>query len=52
MAFSAIWLAIASLVAVFDIEKAKEKVVVVGEDGIEREEERTVELTHEYIRTK
>ena len=37
------------LVAVFDIEKAKERVMVVGEDGIEREEERTVELTHEYI---
>ncbi|RXW22176.1 hypothetical protein EST38_g3685 [Candolleomyces aberdarensis] len=48
MAFSALWLAIASLIAVFDIEKAKEKVKVVGEDGIEREEERTVELTHEY----
>ncbi|RXW15360.1 hypothetical protein EST38_g10496 [Candolleomyces aberdarensis] len=49
MALSAIWLAVASLVSVFDIEKAKEKVKVVGEDGIEREEERTVELTHEYI---
>ncbi|KAJ2928446.1 hypothetical protein H1R20_g8642, partial [Candolleomyces eurysporus] len=48
MALSAIWLAVASLVSVFDIEKAKEKVRVV-EDGIEREEERTVELTHEYI---
>ncbi|KAJ2934994.1 hypothetical protein H1R20_g2117, partial [Candolleomyces eurysporus] len=48
LASSAVWLAIASLIAVFDIEKAKEKVKVVGEDGIEREEERTVELTHEY----
>ncbi|RXW15358.1 hypothetical protein EST38_g10494 [Candolleomyces aberdarensis] len=45
----AVWLAIASLVATFDIEKAKEKVTVVGKDGIEREEEKTVELTHEYI---
>lgn len=49
MAFSAVWLAIASLIATFDIEKAKEKVKVVGKDGIEREEERTVELAHEYI---
>ncbi|KAJ2928435.1 hypothetical protein H1R20_g8645, partial [Candolleomyces eurysporus] len=49
VAFSSLWLAIASLVSVFDIEKAKEKVRVVGEDGIEREEERTVELTHEYV---
>jgi cytochrome P450 len=49
MAFSAVWLTIASLIATFDIEKAKEKVKVVGEDGIEKEEERTVELTHEYI---
>ncbi|RXW12655.1 hypothetical protein EST38_g13199 [Candolleomyces aberdarensis] len=49
MAFSAVWLAIASLIATFDIEKAKEKVKAVGEDGIEREEERTVELTHEYV---
>ncbi|RXW15361.1 hypothetical protein EST38_g10493 [Candolleomyces aberdarensis] len=49
VAFSSIWLAIASLVSVFDIEKAKEKVRVVGEDGIEREKERTVELTHEYL---
>ncbi|RXW13378.1 hypothetical protein EST38_g12477 [Candolleomyces aberdarensis] len=48
MAFSATWLGIASLVAVFDIEKAKEKVTVVGEDGIEIEEERTVELTRAY----
>lgn len=49
MAFEATWLAIASLIAVFDIEKAKETVRVMGEDGIEREVERTVELTHEYI---
>ncbi|RXW15357.1 hypothetical protein EST38_g10495 [Candolleomyces aberdarensis] len=49
MAFSLVWLAIASLVSVFDIEKAKEKVRVVGGDGVEREEERTVELTHDYI---
>ncbi|KAJ2928444.1 hypothetical protein H1R20_g8641, partial [Candolleomyces eurysporus] len=49
MAFTSIWLAISSLVYVFDIEKAKEKVRVVGEDGIGREEERTVELTHEYV---
>jgi hypothetical protein len=48
LAFSAIWLAIASLVSAFDIEKEKETVRVVGEDGVEREEERTVELTHEY----
>jgi hypothetical protein len=48
LAFSAIWLAIASLVSAFDIEKEKEIVRVVGEDGVEREEERTVELTHEY----
>ncbi|RXW19972.1 hypothetical protein EST38_g5879 [Candolleomyces aberdarensis] len=51
IAFSAIWIAIASLIAVFDFEKAKEKVKVVGEDGVEREEERTVELTHDYIST-
>ncbi|KAJ2928434.1 hypothetical protein H1R20_g8643, partial [Candolleomyces eurysporus] len=49
LAFSLVWLAIASLVSVFDIEKAKEKVRVVGADGVEREEERTVELTHDYI---
>jgi cytochrome P450 len=49
MAFSAVWLAVASLIATFDIEKAKEKVKVIDEDGIEREEERTIELSHEYI---
>ncbi|KAJ2928448.1 hypothetical protein H1R20_g8646, partial [Candolleomyces eurysporus] len=49
MAFSAIWMAVASLVSVFDIEKATAIVRVTGEDGIEREEERTVELTHEYV---
>ncbi|KAJ2928447.1 hypothetical protein H1R20_g8644, partial [Candolleomyces eurysporus] len=46
---TAVWLAIASLVATFDIRKAKEKVKVVGKDGTEREEEKTVEPTHEYI---
>lgn len=49
MAFSAVWMTIASLIATFDIEKAKEKVKVVGNDGVQREEERTVELSHEYI---
>ena len=44
MAFSAIWLAVASLVYCFDFEKAK--VLVQNDDG--GEEERTVELTHEY----
>ena len=49
MAFSAVWMAIASLIAAFDIEKAKEKVTIVGKDGIETEEERTIELSHEYV---
>ena len=49
MAFSTIWLVVASLIAAFNIEKAREKVRVVGKDGIEREEERTVKLTHEYV---
>jgi cytochrome P450 len=49
VAFTAIWLAVASLASVFDFEKAKEKVRVVGEDGVEREQEKTVELTHEYL---
>ncbi|KAJ2911405.1 hypothetical protein MD484_g9007, partial [Candolleomyces efflorescens] len=51
VALTAIWLAIASLASVFDFEKAKEKVKVVGEDGVEREEEKTIELTHDYIST-
>ncbi|TFK33959.1 cytochrome P450 [Crucibulum laeve] len=37
MAFSAVWIAIASLISVFDIEK------VVDDDG------NAIELTHEYI---
>jgi cytochrome P450 len=45
MAFSAVWLAIASLVFCFDFEKAK--VTVANAEG--EEEERTVELSHEYI---
>ncbi|TEB31949.1 cytochrome P450, partial [Coprinellus micaceus] len=45
MAFSAVWLAIASLVFCFDFEKAK--VTVANAEG--EEEERTVELLHEYI---
>ena len=49
VAFTSIWLAVASLASVFDFEKAKEKVHVVGEDGVEREQEKTVELTHEYV---
>ncbi|RXW15359.1 hypothetical protein EST38_g10497 [Candolleomyces aberdarensis] len=49
MAFSSIWLAIASLISMFNSEKVKEKVRVVGEDVIGWEEERTVELTHEYV---
>lgn len=45
MAFPAVWLAIASLVYCFDFEKARIK--VVNADG--KEEERTVELTHDYV---
>ncbi|KAJ3540447.1 hypothetical protein NMY22_g4293 [Coprinellus aureogranulatus] len=45
MAFDAIWLAIASLIYVFDFEKAKVK--RRNTDGEEVEE--TVELTHEYV---
>ena len=41
--FQAVWLPVASLMATFDIEKVKEKIKVVGEDSVEREEERTVE---------
>ena len=44
MALESLWLAIAYLVATFDIEKPKEKVTLpLGE-----EVERTIELTHEY----
>jgi cytochrome P450 len=49
LAFAVVWLAVASIISVFEIEKAKEKVRVVGPDGVEREEEKTVELTHEYV---
>lgn len=45
MAFEALWLAIASLIAVFDIEKPKEKVTLPSGEQVER----TMELTHEYI---
>ncbi|KAJ2922481.1 hypothetical protein H1R20_g14609, partial [Candolleomyces eurysporus] len=45
MAFESLWLAIASLIAVFDLEKAKEKVTLPTGEEVER----TVELTHEYI---
>ena len=44
MAFSAVWLAIASLAYCFDFEKTKVK--FGGENG--ELEEREVELTHEY----
>lgn len=45
MAFPVVWLAIASLIYCFDFEKARVK--VVNADG--EEEERVVELTHEYV---
>ncbi|TEB22313.1 cytochrome P450 [Coprinellus micaceus] len=44
MAFSAVWLAVASLVYCFDFNKSK--VRVKDDDG--KEEERDVELSHEY----
>lgn len=44
VAFSAVWLAIASLIYVFDFEKAKVK--RKSADG--EDEEEVVELTHEY----
>ncbi|RXW22027.1 hypothetical protein EST38_g3853 [Candolleomyces aberdarensis] len=44
MAFESLWLTIASLIATFDIEKAKEKVTLPSGEEVER----TVELTHEY----
>ncbi|KAJ2930257.1 hypothetical protein H1R20_g6805, partial [Candolleomyces eurysporus] len=44
MAFESLWLMVASLIATFDIEKAKEKVTLPSGEEIER----TVELTHEY----
>ncbi|RXW22024.1 hypothetical protein EST38_g3856 [Candolleomyces aberdarensis] len=44
MAFESLWLLIASLIATFDIEKAKEKVTLPSGEEVER----TVELTHEY----
>ncbi|KAJ2919996.1 hypothetical protein MD484_g420, partial [Candolleomyces efflorescens] len=45
MAFESLWLTIASLLAVFDLEKAKEKVTLPTGEEVER----TAELTHEYI---
>lgn len=45
MAFSAIWLAIASLIYIFDFEKLK--VMKRNADG--EEDEETVELAHEYV---
>ncbi|KAJ2926328.1 hypothetical protein H1R20_g10780, partial [Candolleomyces eurysporus] len=44
MAFESLWLSIASLIATFNIEKAKEKVTLPSGEEVER----TVELTHEY----
>lgn len=44
MAFSAVWLAVASLIYVFDFEKAKVK----RKNANGEEVEETVELTHEY----
>ncbi|KAJ2934714.1 hypothetical protein H1R20_g2365, partial [Candolleomyces eurysporus] len=44
MALESLWLSIASLIATFDIEKAKEKVTLPSGEEVER----TVELTHEY----
>ena len=44
VAFSAIWLAIASMMYVFNIEKAK----VRKKNAKGEEEEETVNLTHEY----
>jgi cytochrome P450 len=44
MAFESLWLAIASLIATFDIEKPKEKVTLPSGEEVER----TIELTHEY----
>ncbi|KAJ2922489.1 hypothetical protein H1R20_g14607, partial [Candolleomyces eurysporus] len=44
MAFESLWLMIASLIAAFDIEKAKEKVTLPSGEEVEK----TVELTHEY----
>ncbi|KAJ2934711.1 hypothetical protein H1R20_g2360, partial [Candolleomyces eurysporus] len=44
MALESLWLSIASLIATFDIEKAKDKVTLPSGEEVER----TVELTHEY----
>ncbi|RXW23128.1 hypothetical protein EST38_g2725 [Candolleomyces aberdarensis] len=44
MALESLWLSIASLIATFDIEKAKTKVTLPSGEEVER----TVELTHEY----
>jgi cytochrome P450 len=44
MAFESLWLSIASLISTFDIEKAKEKVILPSGEEVER----TVELTHDY----
>lgn len=46
MAFSAVWLAIATLISSFNIEKAKVK-VKNKETG--EEEEKDVEVPHDYI---
>lgn len=45
MAFSAVWLALASLIYVFDFEKAKRKTKNASGEEVEE----TVELTHEYM---
>ena len=45
VAFSEVWLAIASLIYVFDFEKAKVK----KKNAVGEVEEEEVELTHEYV---
>jgi cytochrome P450 len=44
MAFESLWLSIASLIATFEFEKAKEKVTLPSGEEVER----TIELNHEY----
>ncbi|RXW25050.1 hypothetical protein EST38_g777 [Candolleomyces aberdarensis] len=44
IASESLWLSVASIIATFDIEKAKEKVTLPSGEEVER----TVELTHEY----
>ncbi|KAJ2919994.1 hypothetical protein MD484_g422, partial [Candolleomyces efflorescens] len=44
MAFESLWLAVASLIATFDFEKAKEKITLPSGEEVER----TIELSHDY----